>query len=101
MLSLIFNYVGAIEQRHHEQTSIYNLEDYEEELTYYHQSLGKMEYFDDIILSSDDDNYTEGKGQYDIGDHLSIHCIVDSTEDHFGGFLHEKRSSDLEENEKE
>ena len=59
-----------------------------------------MEYFDDIVLSSDDDNNTEGKGQYDILDHSPLHCIVDDTEDHFGGFLHKKRSSNLEENER-
>ena len=69
-------------------------------MTHYGQSLGKMEDFDDIVLSSDDDIYTEGKGQYDTWDHSSLHCIVDDTEDHFGGFLHKKRSSDLEENER-
>ena len=56
--------MGAIEQRCHEQTSIYNLKNDEEELTHYDQWLSKMEYFDDIVLSSDDDIFTEGKGQY-------------------------------------
>lgn len=59
-------------KRKHKHSNVFNLNDEEDNLTHYGQSIGDMEKFDDIILS--DEEVKE-----DIG------------ETHFGGFLKRKR----------
>ena len=77
----------CIQQRRVNTSSIYNLE--EEKLTHLGQSIGEMESFNELQLSSDDDNQSKQNSC------RSKHCIridstVDDTETHFGGFLKKK-----------
>ncbi len=48
-------------QRKHERSSLFNLNDEEEELTHYGRSLGEMDRFDDPNLT-DEEAVEEGEG---------------------------------------
>ncbi|XP_057308603.1 nucleolar protein 14-like [Hydractinia symbiolongicarpus] len=64
-------------QRHHEKSGLYNMEEDDEELTHFGQSLADIESFDDAGLKLTDD-------EDEVGD----------LDDHFGGFLTKKRFQD-------
>ena len=48
-------------QRKHDRSSLFNLNDEEEDqLTHFGQSVGEMERFDDVLLSDEDNDMEEG-----------------------------------------
>ncbi|KAK2162452.1 hypothetical protein LSH36_98g02047 [Paralvinella palmiformis] len=70
-------------QKGHDKSGLYNLNE-DEELTHYGQSLSEIERFDDPVASDDDDD-DDGRLAGDL-----------VAEEHFGGFLTRKTSSDNE-----
>ncbi|XP_077992543.1 nucleolar protein 14-like isoform X2 [Glandiceps talaboti] len=68
-------------QRHHEKASHYSLNDEEEELTHYGQSLAEIEKFETPLDESDDEEAGRLDAEY-------------VAEEHFGGFLTRKKETE-------
>ncbi|XP_060076896.1 nucleolar protein 14-like [Ylistrum balloti] len=76
-------------ERSHDKTNKYSLNDEDDDLTHYGQSLSEIEKFEDPVVSDDEDDDDRGK--------ISGKMV---SEEHFGGFLFETQDNPTDQSNK-